>query len=80
MEVTAKLRRSLRLQNTLFVVLFMAVVALIGWLSAVYTYEADWTAGNRNTLSEPSRALLERAQAPIREPPAGARGYLPHAP
>ncbi len=65
MEVTAKLRRSLRLQDTLFVVLFLAVVALIGWLSAVYTYEADWTAGNRNTLSEPSRALLERAQAPI---------------
>ncbi len=65
MEVTPRLRRSLRLQGTLSVALFLAVVALIGWLSAVYTYEADWTAGNRHTLSEPSRELLERAQAPI---------------
>ncbi|MBK1726823.1 GldG family protein [Halorhodospira neutriphila] len=65
MDVTAKLRRSLRLQNTAFVVLFLAAVGLVAGLSAVYTYEADWTAGNRNTLSEASRELLARAEAPI---------------
>ncbi len=65
MDVTPKLRRSLRLQGTAFVVLFLAAVGLIAWLSTTYSLEADWTAGNRNTLSTASQRLLSRAQGPI---------------
>ena len=65
MQVTDKLRRNLRLQNTAFVGLLLAAAGLIAWLSVTYSTEFDWTAGNRNTLSEASRKLLEKAEAPI---------------
>lgn len=66
MEVTRKSRIQLRIQNILFVVLFGAVIGLLGWLSTQYEYEADWTASGRNTLAQPSRQLLQRLGGPIR--------------
>lgn len=65
MEVTRKSRRRIRLQNTLFVVLLLAVAGVLAWLSTVYHYQADWTAAGRNTLSESSRLLLARTAGPV---------------
>lgn len=65
MKLTPRLRRLLRFQHTAFVVLFLAVIALAGWLTSIYSVQFDWTAGNRNTLSQASRDLLAEAEGPI---------------
>lgn len=39
-------------------VLFLAVLVLLGMLSVRYSLEMDWTAGARNTLTQPSREQL----------------------
>ena len=54
-----------RLQTFAFVVLFLALVGLLAWLSTRYTFQADWTSGARNTLSEPSQELLARMDSGI---------------
>lgn len=59
MNVTPKSHLQIRVQNIAFVVLFVGVVGLLAWLSTRYVYQADWTAGARNTLSAPSQALLK---------------------
>lgn len=66
MEVTRKSRRQVRLQNLLFLVLFLSLMGLLAWLSTRYSVQADWTAGARNTLSEASQRLLARLPGPIR--------------
>jgi len=65
MQVTPKSRFQIRLQNILFVVLFLAIVALLAWLSLHYKYESDWTAAGRHTLSEATVTLLERMDGPV---------------
>lgn len=55
-----------RAANTLFVVLFLSAIGLIAWLSHTYNYQADWTSGNRNSLSDSSRELLMRLEGPVR--------------
>lgn len=65
MQVTRKSRLFIRIQNIVFVALFLAAVGLAAWLSTRYIYEADWTAGNRNTLSEASRKLLATIDGPV---------------
>ncbi len=65
MQVTRKSRLHIRLQNIAFVVLFLAAMGLLAWLSTRYTYQADWSAGARNTLSQPSRMLLGTLKGPI---------------
>ncbi len=65
MELNKQLRRRLRLEGRLFIVLLLAACALLGWLSSRYVVQLDWTAAGRHTLSEPSRALLERMQGPV---------------
>jgi len=64
-QVTPRARLMLRLQGALFVVLFLGVIGLLAWASARYSVQFDWTATGRNTLSEPSRRLLERLHGPI---------------
>lgn len=49
-----------------FLLLFGLVIGLLAWLSVRYPVRADWTASNRNTLSEASQALLARLSGPIR--------------
>lgn len=58
MRVTSRTRLLLRLQNAAFVILFLAIVGLLGWLSTRYVHEADWTASGRNTLADASITLL----------------------
>jgi ABC-type uncharacterized transport system involved in gliding motility auxiliary subunit len=65
MEVSTKSRRQLRLQTWAFVVLFLTVIGLLGWLSTRYNHEADWTANGRHTLSEASTTLLKHLDGPV---------------
>jgi ABC-type uncharacterized transport system involved in gliding motility auxiliary subunit len=66
MRLDSTVRRRLWLQNLLFLLLFGLVIGLLAWLSTRYAIQADWTAGGRNTLSEPSRTLLARLDGPVR--------------
>jgi ABC-type uncharacterized transport system involved in gliding motility, auxiliary component len=65
MQVTARSRLKMRVQDSVFVVLFLSAISLLAWLSTRYVYQADWTAGSRNTLSQASITLLKRLDAPI---------------
>ncbi len=65
MRVTLSSKRFVRLQNVLFMVLFLLVIGLLAWLSTRYHYEADWTANNRNTLSEASVAVVAQLPEPL---------------
>lgn len=66
MEISDKTRRRLRLQNLAFLLLFLAAIGLLAWLSTRYTFEADWTAAGRNSLSTASRQVLDRLAGPVR--------------
>jgi ABC-type uncharacterized transport system involved in gliding motility auxiliary subunit len=65
MLVTDKIQRRTRLQNALFLILFIGVIGVLAWLSTRYSFTTDWTASGRNTLSEASTELLARIDGPI---------------
>ena len=65
MLVTKKTQRQTRQQNIIFFVLLFAIMGLIAWLSTRYSFDADWTAAGRNTLSEASTSLLTKLEGPI---------------
>lgn len=58
MKITRRSRLLLRLQSLVFTALFLGVIGLLAWLSTQYVYQADWTAGGRNTISDDTRQLL----------------------
>ena len=55
-----------RLQNLVFVILFVAVIGLLGWLSEQHSVEVDLTWGNRNSLTEASVNALQALDKPVR--------------
>ncbi|MCI0749816.1 MAG: GldG family protein [Nevskiales bacterium] len=61
-----KQKRALLLQQTVSVLLVVAVLVMLGWLSTRYKLDADWTAGHRNTLTDASRKQLESMSGPIK--------------
>jgi len=65
MRATRESRLQLRLASTSFVVLLLAVVGLLMWLSRDYHLQFDWTRNGRNTLSEASRNLLKTLDQPV---------------
>ncbi|MGH8504219.1 MAG: GldG family protein [Gammaproteobacteria bacterium] len=65
MEITPRSRWRLRLHNILFVMLLVGVIGVLAWLSTAYKFQADWTAGDRNTLSEDSQQLLASIDEPM---------------
>lgn len=65
MLITPRSRRQVQVQNALFLLLFLAVVGLLAWASTQYVYQADWTYGNRNSLSPASVKLLDTLQQPL---------------
>ncbi len=52
-------------QRTLNLALGAAVLILAGWLSTQHKLQADWTAGNRNSLTAASQRLLATLPDPI---------------
>jgi hypothetical protein len=51
-------KAALRVQQLISALLFAAVLVMLGWLTTRYPLEADWTAGNRNTLTAASEKQL----------------------
>ena len=66
MEITRRSRLLLRLQSLVFTVLFIGIMGLLAWLSTQYVYQADWTAGGRNTISDDTRQLLGKLDDEVR--------------
>jgi ABC-type uncharacterized transport system involved in gliding motility auxiliary subunit len=54
-----------RIQTVVFVLLLLTTAGMLAWLSEHYRISADWTAAGRNTLTEPSRTLVQRLDSPI---------------
>ncbi|HSN18444.1 MAG TPA: GldG family protein [Gammaproteobacteria bacterium] len=65
MKITPRSRRQLLVQNVVFVVLLLTGVGVAAWLSTQYDYQADWTFGNRNSLSPASVKLLDTLKQPV---------------
>lgn len=61
----ANSRWGVRIHNLVFVILLTALIGVTAWLSHQHRWQADWTAGNRNTLGEASRTLLSAMDTPI---------------
>lgn len=59
-------RTRTRVQQLTSLLLFLAAIGLLGYLANTFRIEADWTAGNRNTITEASRRQLEAMPGPIR--------------
>ncbi|MGH8507417.1 MAG: GldG family protein [Gammaproteobacteria bacterium] len=65
MLISAKTRRHLRINSTLFAAFLIGIAGMLGWLSTRYSITADWTSTGRHTLSEASAALLKRLDKPV---------------
>jgi len=65
MKVTRRSRLLLRLQAFTFAILFIGIIGMLAWLSTQYVYQADWTSGARNTVSDDTRKLLDDMQHPV---------------
>ena len=66
MKMTRSSHNQIKLQNVIFYLLFIGMIILFGYLSKTYKFEADWTFGNRNTLSETSQTLLGKLDQPLK--------------
>ncbi|MES2884581.1 MAG: DUF4350 domain-containing protein [Pseudomonadota bacterium] len=59
-------KKSLRFQQAASALLFLAAIGLAGWLSTQFKTEFDWTANNRNSLTEASVKQLGNMQGPVK--------------
>jgi ABC-type uncharacterized transport system involved in gliding motility auxiliary subunit len=66
MQVTAKLRLQMLLQNGLFVVLLIAFAALVAYFAQEYRVVQDITQNGRNTLSAQARDVLGKLTEPVK--------------
>jgi ABC-type uncharacterized transport system involved in gliding motility auxiliary subunit len=65
MKTNRKLRLQLLMQNSLFVLLFIALVFLLGFLTREYHVSQDITQSNRNTLTQGSINVLKQMKGPV---------------
>ncbi|MES2013827.1 MAG: Gldg family protein [Pseudomonadota bacterium] len=65
MNINRKLRFQLLVQNSFFVVLFLMLVILLGYLASQYRFAKDITQANRNILTQGSVNVLRQMKAPI---------------
>ena len=65
MKINPRTRFQLRLQSTLSMLLLIAVVGLLAWLSTQYRVRVDLTEGQRNSLGEPTRRLLSQLEESV---------------
>ena len=79
---TARTTLVTRTQTAVFVLLVLTTAGMLAWLSEHYKVSWDWTAAGRNTLTEPSRTLVQRLDDPleitayVREEPVIRRSVL----
>jgi len=65
MNINRKLRFQLFVQNGFFVVLFLLLVVLLGYLASQYHVAKDITQANRNILTPGSVNVLKQMKGPI---------------
>lgn len=65
MKINRKLRFQLLVQNSFFVVLFLMMVVLLGYLASQYRVSKDITQANRNILTQGSVNVLKQMKEPI---------------
>lgn len=65
MNINRKLRFQLLVQNGFFVVLFLLLVILLGYLASQYRYTKDITQANRNILTQGSVNVLNQMKEPV---------------
>ena len=65
MELNERTRWYLRVQNVVFVVLVIGILGVVAWLGERHGAEFDWTANQRNSLTEESVELLKRIEGPV---------------
>ena len=65
MKINAKLRLQLLIQNWFFVLFFVLLVILFGYLSNQFVFTKDITQANRNTLTQGSIEVLDNMKGPI---------------
>ena len=63
--IDSRLRWQFRLQSSLFVVLFLALMGLLAWLSQLNPLSIDLSANQRNSLSAESIRLVKSLQFPL---------------
>lgn len=71
MKNSPKHRLLLRINYYAFIALFLSVIACLAWLSTQYVVHSDWSAGNRNSLTQDSMDLLDTLDGVI-----SIRSYL----
>lgn len=66
MKMTKGLHRSIGVQNAIFYILFFVAIGLVAFLSREFHFQADWTYGNRNSLTAATQTLLEKVDQPLK--------------
>lgn len=66
MPVTTRLRLQLLVQNGIFVVLLVALAALLAYFAQEYRVVRDLTQNGRNTLSQQAREALGKLAGPVK--------------
>lgn len=59
-------KNTMRTQQAVSALLFLAVIGLAGWLSTQYKTEFDWTANQRNSLTAASIKQLANMKGPVK--------------
>ena len=65
MKMTKQAHRWIGLQNGVFYILLLVMLGLLGFLGYTFKFEADWTYGGRNSLSQPTQLLLKTLDKPL---------------
>lgn len=64
--ITQKLRFNLLVQNGLFVLLLLIIIALAGYAAMQFRYQWDVSQNNRNSLSQASLDVIKKMNGPIK--------------
>ncbi|MDO8961400.1 MAG: Gldg family protein [Methylophilus sp.] len=65
MKINRNLRLQMLAQNWLFVLVFLVLVAMLGYLASQYRYAKDITQANRNILTQGSINVLKQMQGAV---------------
>jgi len=65
MNLNARTRLQIRIQSGVFLALFIALLAVLAWLSNRYPITIDMSANQRNSLSQETARLLENLDYPL---------------
>lgn len=66
MRMSKKAHRWIGLQNGIFYLLLLVVIGLLGFAGQQFQWQADWTQSQRNSLAEPTQALLKTLEQPLK--------------